>query len=163
MGENLGVWVRYNYATLRYSSLRGPWKIHEIPLLTGDTIQTASFMRQQRECDTIQPIWMLKVGIQEKVATGSWWQHWKRGQRVSGFSILAGFLCPQTKPWGSWASAGNSPAWSGKPDRTASQDPTNEHFSVSVSICSLSKHPQKSQAQMRESRLVGLYFDMVFP
>lgn len=33
--------------------------------------------------------------------------------------------------------------------RTASQDPTNKHFSLSISSCSLSKQPRGLQAQMR--------------
>lgn len=147
------------------TSLRGPWKTNEIPPFTGDTVQTASFMKQQRERDTIQPIWMLKVGIQEKAATGRWWQHWNRGQRGSGPWPTSSLQVskPQTKPWESWAIVSNSPALSGKWDRTTSEDPTNEHFSVSISTRSLSKYPQKLQAQVRESRWVGLHFVTVFP
>lgn len=70
MGENLGVWVRYNYTTLRYSSLRGPWKIHEIPLLTGDTIQTASFMRQQRECVPHSPYGCWRWAFRKRLPQG---------------------------------------------------------------------------------------------
>lgn len=74
---------------------------HEIRPFIGDTIQTASFMRQQKEHDPIQPIWVLKVGIQEKAATGMAALEQGRKRQVAE---------PYTKPCGSWASAGNSPA-----------------------------------------------------
>lgn len=44
----------------------------------------------------------VEVGIQGKAATGRLWQQWNRGQRGSGFSILAGFQASDMRTLSQW-------------------------------------------------------------
>lgn len=70
-----------------------------------------------------------------------------RGQRGSGFSILAGFPASD-KDTGILSQCGHQPCFERDPGQDSLLIATNEHFCISVSEHSISKHPQKLQAQV---------------
>lgn len=155
MGENLGVRVRSNYTAPRYSSLRDPWNTSTHRWHYSNSIIY----------ETAKGTWYHTMGVEGghsgKDSNREVMSALERGQRGSGLSILRFPSLKQRHgdPEPAWATALFWVGYgTGQPPRR-----TNEHFHVSVSIHSISKHPQKLQAQVRESRWAGLCFVMVFP